>query len=82
MAEFLELCDNIGLKQRLSSSWNPQSNAILERIHQVLSDCLHSFNLDERTLNEQDTDSFEEYLVAAAFLIGCSYHQTHDHSPA
>ena len=40
MAEFSELCDNMGLKQRPSSSWNPQSNAILERIHQVLADCL------------------------------------------
>ena len=81
MAEFLELCDNIGLKQRLSSSWNPQSNAILERIHQVLADCLRPFNLDERTLNEQDTDPFKEYLAAAAYSIRCSYHQTHNHSP-
>ena len=81
MAEFSELCDNMGLKQRPSSSWNPQSNAIPERSHQVLADCLRSFNLNERTLNEQDQDPFEEYLAAAAFSIRCSYHQTHDHSP-
>ena len=29
-----------------------------------------------------DADPFEEYLAAAAFSIQCSYHQTHDHSPA
>ena len=29
MADFSKLCDNMGLKQQLSSSWNPQSNAIL-----------------------------------------------------
>ena len=84
IAEFSELCDNMGLKQRPLSSWNPQSNAILERIHQVLADCLRSFNLDERTINDndQDFDPFEEYLAAAAFSIRCSYHQTHDHSPS
>ena len=82
MAEFRDLCDNMGLKRRPSSSWNPQSNAILERIHQVLADCLRSFNLDERTINEMDDDPFEEFLSAAAFSIRCSYHQTHGHSPA
>ena len=36
-AEFSELCNNtsLKLKQRPSSSWNPQSNAVLERIHQI-----------------------------------------------
>ena len=52
MVEFSELCDNLGLKQRSLSSWNPQSNAILERIHQVLADCLHSYNLDECMIND------------------------------
>ena len=35
MAEFRDLCDNMGLKRHPSSSWNPQSNAILERIHRI-----------------------------------------------
>ena len=74
MAEFSELCDNMGLKQRLSSSWNSQSHANLERIHQVLANCIRSFILDERTFNEQDQDPFEEYLAAAAFSIRHSYH--------
>ena len=54
IAEFSELCDNMGLKQYPSFSWNLQSNAILERIHQVLADCLGSFNLDEHLINNQD----------------------------
>ena len=82
MAEFSELCDNMSLKQCPSSFWNPQSNAILERNHQVLADCLRSFNLEKGTINDMDEDSFEEYLAAAAISIQCSYHQTHDHSPA
>ena len=39
-AEFQDLCDNMGLKKKPSGAWNPQSNAILERVHQVLGDCL------------------------------------------
>ena len=35
IAEFSELCNNMSLKQCPLSSWNPQSNVILERIHQV-----------------------------------------------
>lgn len=30
MAEFSMLCDNMGVKKSWSSSWNPQSNSILE----------------------------------------------------
>ena len=67
MDEFKDLCDNMGLKRRPSSSWNPQSNTILERIHQVLADSMRSFNLDECTLNEMEDDPFEELLAAAAF---------------
>ena len=61
MAEFKDLCNNMGFKRRPSSSWNPQSNTILERIHQVLADCLRSFNLNERILNEMDDDPFESF---------------------
>jgi hypothetical protein len=67
MAEFKDLCENIGLKKKPSAAWNPQSNAILERIHQVLADCIWSFNLEERVFKELDDDPFEEYLTAAAF---------------
>ena len=81
VAEFKDLCNNMGLTRRPLSSWNPQSNAILERIHQVLADYLQSFNLDDHTVNEIDDDPFEEFLSAAAFSIWYIYHQTHRHSP-
>jgi hypothetical protein len=82
MAEFNDLCDNIGLKKKPSAAWNPQSNAILGRIHQVLADCIRSFNLEESVFNELDDDPFEEYLTEAAFSIQSAFHQTHGHSPA
>ena len=36
----------MGLKHCPSNAWNPRSNAILERIHQVLVDGLVTFNLE------------------------------------
>ena len=40
MAEFSDLCNNMGLKQRPSSSWNLQFYTTLKIIHQVLADYL------------------------------------------
>jgi hypothetical protein len=74
MAEFKYLSDNMGLKKKPSVAWNPQSNAILERINQVLADCIRSFNLEEHVFNELDDDPFEEHLTAAAFSIRSAFH--------
>ena len=72
----------MNLKLRLLSSWNPLSNAILEKIHQILGDCLWFFNLDEHTINEMlDENLSKDFLAVTSFSIQCSYHQTHDHSP-
>ena len=79
MADFSELCNNLVLTQRLLSSWNPQSNTILERIHQVLADCLRSFSFNEQTTNEMDKDIFKEFLAAVSFSIQCIYYQKHSH---
>ena len=70
----------MGLTKKPSASWNPQSNAILERVHQVLGDCLRSFNLDNRDLHPEDP--FEEFLTASAYAIRCAYHSTLGFSPA
>ena len=70
----------MGLKRKPSAAWNPQSNAILERVHQVLGDCLRSFNLDQRDLHPNDP--FEEFLTAAAYAIRSAYHTTLGFSPA
>jgi hypothetical protein len=79
-AEFQELCRNMGLKRKPSGAWNPQSNAILERVHQVLGDCLRTFNLENRNLDPDDP--FEEFLTATAYAIRSAYHTTLGYSPA
>mmetsp|Transcript_53643 Transcript_53643/g.61010 ORF Transcript_53643/g.61010 Transcript_53643/m.61010 type:complete len:157 (-) Transcript_53643:66-536(-) len=80
-AEFKELTMNIGLKAKESLTWNLQSNAILERIHQVLADCLVSFELEDVNNDSDDPDPFEEYLAMALYAIRSAFHKTHGHSP-
>ena len=71
----------MGLKQCLSNAWNPQSNAILERTHQVLADGLVTFDLEKKPIGVYKDDPFDEYLTAVSYAIRSSYHQTHGHSP-
>ena len=80
--EFQDLCNNMGLKQCPSNAWNPQLNAILERIHQVLADGLVTFDLENTPIDVNEDDPFDEYLTAVSYAIRSSYHQTHGHSPA
>ena len=47
--EFKDLCSNMGLKRCPNNAWNPQSNAILEQIHQVLADSLVTFKSQRNT---------------------------------
>ena len=82
MGIFSELCKNMGIKECRSLPWNPQSNAILEQIHQVLQDCLVTFKLDDKEIPEDEDDPFEEYLASAAYAIRASFHASHGHSPA
>ena len=51
----------IGLKQCPSNAWNPQSNAILERIHQVLADGLVKFDLENKPIDVNKDNPFDEY---------------------
>jgi hypothetical protein len=36
---FKEMCDSLGIKCRPTTSYNPQGNSIIERIHQVMGIC-------------------------------------------
>ena len=71
----------MGLKKCSSNAWNPQSNTILERIHQGLVDELVTFNLEGTHIDEDTEDSFDEYLTAVLYAIRSSYYQSHEHSP-
>ena len=56
----------MGLKRKESNSWNPKSNSILEKIHQVLGDGLRAFDLDNINIDPEDNDPFDDYIIALA----------------
>ena len=72
----------MGLMKCSSNASNPQSNAILEQIHQVLADGLVTFDLEGTYINEDKEDPFDEYLTTVLYAIRSSYHQSHDHLSA
>ena len=49
---FPDLIDNYGLKQKVSSDYNPQSNGVMERIHQVIGNTLSSTQRSRNQLNK------------------------------
>jgi hypothetical protein len=40
--EFKQMCNNYCIKVKLTTSHNPQANAIIERIHKVVNELLRS----------------------------------------
>ena len=77
---FKELVDNYGLTRKSSTEYNPQSNGIIERVHQVLGNALRNFELETRELDEQNP--WDEFLSSAAFAIRSTHHMTLGASPA
>ena len=72
----------MGMKAKTSLPWNPQSNAVLERIHQVLQDALTSADLDNMDIEDDNEDPFDECLTKASYAIRSAFHATHGYSPA
>lgn len=77
---FKDLIDNYGLTRKISTEYNPQSNGIIERVHQVLGNALRAFELEERELDE--SNPWDEFLTAAAYAIRSTHHTTLQASPA
>ena len=56
---FEALCDTYGIKRKPTSVKNPQANAILKRVHQVIMAMLCTFELDMApSVAASDIDSF------------------------
>jgi transposase InsO family protein len=69
-----EMCDNLGIKCRPTTSYNPQGNSIIERIHQVMVNMLRAFELEERELDPNGP--WNKFLRACAFGIRSKFHTT------
>ena len=81
MMEFQDQCLNMGLKEYPSNTWSPQSNAILEQMHQVLAGGLVTYDLEGTHIDKDKEDLFDEYLTVVLYAIRSSYHRSHDRSP-
>ena len=71
--DFLPLLNDFAIKPTPTSVKNPQANAILERVHQVLGDMLRTKELQKHTFDE--IDPWSEILASVAWAI-CSTHYT------
>ena len=53
MAEFAKMCRNdYGLKRKPITTRNPQSNAIIERIHQTIGNIIRTFDVSNIVNND------------------------------
>ena len=50
-------------------------------MRQVLGDALRAFELDDKEIDPNEEDPFEEYLSNAAYAARSSFHAAHGHSP-
>jgi hypothetical protein len=76
---FAALCESYGIKRKPTSVKNPTANAILERVHQVITTMLRTAELDmANTVAPSDIDAF---LTNAAWAIRSTYHTVLKASP-
>ena len=77
---FKALCTNFGFKSKNTMDYNPQANAIIERVHQVIGDQMRTFELENREFTKVEK-TFELFLTACAYAIRSTFHTTYKASP-
>jgi hypothetical protein len=73
--EFQELLQSYGIKAVIATTANPQTNAILERTHQVIANQLRSLRLMSIELNSL-ADIQHELLAPVQWAMNSTYHTT------
>ncbi len=76
---FEHLCDSYGIKRKPTTVKNPQANAILERVHQVLVQMLRTSEID--MADSVSPDDIDVFLDNAAWAICSTYHTVLKASP-
>ena len=73
--DFKQMIDeDYGIKAKPTTVRNPQANAILESIHQVIGNMVRSFQLEDAYMD--DDDPWAGILSAVAFAVRSTYHTT------
>jgi hypothetical protein len=70
---FEYLCDSYGIKCKPTTIKNPQTNAIIERVHQALGEMLCTAEID--MADSVSPDDVDVFLDNAVWAI-CSTHHT------
>jgi transposase InsO family protein len=71
--------EDYGIKGKPITVRNPQSNAIVERVHQVIGNMIRTFELEKNYLDEEEP--WKGILSATAFAIRSTYHTTLQSTP-
>ncbi len=76
---FEYLCESYGITRKPTTVKNPQANGILERVHQVLGQMLHTAELN--MADSVTSDDVDNFLDNAAWAICSTYHMVLKASP-
>ena len=76
---FEALCDTYGIKRKPTSVKNPQANAILERVHQVIMVMLRTAEID--MADSVDASDIDTFLTNVSWAIRSTYHTVLKASP-
>ena len=75
MTEFRKMVqDDYGVKKKTITKRNPQSNAIVERVHQTIGNMIRSFEVQNMDLDELDT--WSGILTTVVFTAIITTHTT------
>ena len=78
-SNFEYLCDSYGIKRKPTTIKNPQANAILERVHQVLGQMLRTAEIN--MADSVTPDDVDLFLDNMAWAICSAYHTVLEASP-
>jgi len=71
--------EDYGVKAKPITVRNPQANAIVERVHQVIGNIIRTFELENNYLD--DEDPWKGILSATAFAVHSTFHTTLQNTP-
>jgi len=77
-SEFHELLQSYGIKAKATTIKNPQSNAIVERVHLTIGDSLRAMDLSNRAF---DDSTIHGVLQSIAWALRTTYHTSLRTSP-
>ena len=71
--------EDYGITSRPTVKRNPQANAIIERVHQVIANMIRTYELETNYMDEENP--WAGILAATAFAVRATYHTTLQATP-